>query len=157
KKEEEIKLPDMHLHTSTVNDSLNEIKSYNFEKEYNDKLLMYDFARILMHFANAKPALYLIGDPVIEDISDEINRWVMVTVEYEDENRKRSKFKFKMPKLYQDKYLFLNEQKWNIIHQKVPYPVTKTDPNLCQVSTNYKKIRMARFGNNVSAKVTKLR
>lgn len=157
KKEKEIKLPDMQLHTSTVNDNLNEIKSYNFEKEYNDKLLMYDFARILIHFADAKPALYLVGDPVIEDISDEINRWVLVTVEYEDENRKRSKFRFKMPKLYQDKYLFLNEQKWNIIHQKVPYPVTKTDPNLCQVSTNYKKIRMSRFGNNVSAKVTKLK
>lgn len=157
KREEDTKIPDVKLKTTTINDSFNSIKSANFEKTYNEKLMMYDFAAVLMHFANAKPAIYLISDPIIEDISTATDKLVMVTVEYEDENRKRSKFSFKMPKMYQDRYLFLNEQKWNIIHQKVPYPVTKTDPNLCQVSTNYKKIRMSRFGNNISAKITKLK
>ena len=157
KKEEAIKLPELELKTKTINPNLNEIKSYSFEKQYNETLMNYDFARVLTHFSSAKPALYLTKDPEIVDISNETDRLYMVTVEYEDENRKRSKFRFKMPKMYQERYLFLNEQKWNIIHQKTSYPVTKTDPNLCQVATNYKKIRMSRFGNNVSSKITKLK
>lgn len=157
KHEAEIKLQDMPLHTKTVNENLNNIKSFDFEKKYNETLFQYDFARILLHFGDANPAMYLLGDPIIEDISDEIDHQYMVTVEYEDEKRKRSKFSFRIPKFYQEKYLFLNEQKWNIIHQKIAFPVTKTEPNLCQVVTNYNKIRMSRFGNNISAKITKLK
>ena len=140
----------------TTNKALNDIKSHNFERTYNETLKDYDFANILLHFGSCKPALFLIKDPVIEDISDEMNKMYRITVEYEDENRGRHKFSFKMPKWYQDKYLFINEQKWNIVHQKVPFPVAKTDQNMCQVSTNYKKIRMHRYGANISSKITKL-
>lgn len=156
-KTEQIEVPTLDINIHTVNPEMKHIKSFEFEKAYNDKLEQYDFINILMHFSTCKPALYLVKDPVVEDISDEINRLYRYTVEFEDENRKRHHFRFLMPKWYQDKYLFLNRQKWNIIHQKIPFPVSKTEPGLCQVSTNYNKIRMHRYGANISSRLTKLR
>lgn len=157
KEEEAYDVPNMDIKIHTVNDSMKSIRSHEFERSYNEQLNDYDCANILLHFGTCKPALYLVSDPIIEDISDSMNKLYLFTVEYEDEMRKRHKFKFKMPKWYQDKYLFLNEQKWNIIHQKVPFPVSKTDSNMCQVATNYNKIRMSRYGANMSAKITKLK
>ena len=155
--EEKYDVPDKELNINTVNDAYKSIKSHNFEKAYNDQLFMHHLARILIHFSTANPALYLIDDPKIEDISTNFDKLYMVSVTYEDENRRRHSFKFKLPKMYQDKYLFLNEQKWNIVHQKTPFPVTKTSPINSQVVSNYNKIRMERYGQNISAKMTKLK
>lgn len=157
KSEKKYIIPDKKIKAKTINPAYKDVKSQNFEKAYNDQLFMHDLARILIHFANANPALYLLNDPIIEDISTDIDKLYMVTVEYEDENRKRHKFKFKLPKMYQDKYLFLNEQKWNIIHQKTPFPVTKMGPSEVQVVTNYNKIIMERYGLNISSRITKLK
>ena len=157
KSEEKYVIPKKKVKANTINPAYKELRAYNFEKAYNDNLFMHDLARILLHFSKCSPALYLLNDPVIEDISTDIDKLYMVTVEYEDENRRRHKFKFRLPKMYQDRYLFLSEQKWNIIHQKTPFPVTKIGPDRAQVVSNYNKIMMERYGQNVSAKITKLK
>ena len=157
KSEEKYVIPKKKVKANTINPAYKELRAYNFEKAYNDNLFMHDLARILLHFSKCSPALYLLNDPVIEDISTDIDKLYMVTVEYEDENRRRHKFKFRLPKMYQDRYLFLSEQKWNIIHQKTPFPVTKIGPDRAQVVSNYNKIMMERYGQNVSAKITNLK
>ena len=157
KSEEKYVIPKKKIKANTINPAYKELRAYNFEKAYNDKLFMHDLARILLHFSKCDPALYLLNDPEIEDISTDIDKLYLVTVEYEDENRRRHKFKFRLPKMYQDRYLFLSEQKWNIIHQKTPFPVTKIGPDRAQVVSNYNKIMMERYGQNVSAKITKLK
>ena len=157
KSEEKYVIPKKTVPANTINPAYKELTSYNFEKAYNDQLFMHDLARILIHFSKADPPLYLLDDPKIVDISNDIDKLYMVYVEYEDENRKRHKFHFKLPKMYQDKYLFLNEQKWNIVHQKFPFPVNKISPDSGQIVTNYNKIMLQRYGTNISAKITKLR
>lgn len=154
---EKYSIPELKPDIDTTVDGLKDIKAYGFEKAYNKQLADYDFANILLHFATTKPALYLVKDVKVEDISDTMNKLYRYTVVFEDENRKRHQFSFKMPKMYQEKYCFINEQKWNIIHQKVPYPVTKVGPNMCQVATNYNKIFISRYGANISSKITKLK
>lgn len=153
---EKYDIPPVTPKISTTNESLKNIKAYNFESSYNKELADYDFANILLHFSNVKPALYLVKDVKVEDISDTMNKLYKYTVVFEDENRKRHQFSFKMPKMYQERYCFINEQKWNIVHQKVPFPVTKVGPNMCQIATNYNKIFMSRYGSNISSRLTKL-
>lgn len=151
------KIPEYKIKTASINEDMANIPSYNFEKSYNEELAQYDFANILIHFASCKPALYLINDPIVEDISDTENKMYKCTVTYEDETRKRHRFSFKMPKWYKERYLRINGQLWTIIHQKMLFPISKTEPNLCQVSSNYNKIRMTRYGTNISSKITKLK
>lgn len=105
-----------------------------------------------MHFSTVKPALYLNKDIQIEDISTDTDRIYLYTVDFEDEDRVRHHVKFKLPKMYKDKYLFLNGQQLNIIHQKLPYPITKTSPDRCQLVSNYNKIFSFRYGTSLSPK-----
>lgn len=153
----DITIEKMETGVNTINDSFKQINAVDFSKSYNEKLSDRDILKILMHFSTCKPALYLISDPKIEDVSDTLNRLYKFTVEFEDENRKRHKFSFLMPKFYKDKYLFFNESKWDITNQKFPYPSTKIKSNEVQVCGNYNKIFMTRNGQNISPRLTQLK
>jgi hypothetical protein len=50
----------------------------------------------------------------------------------------------------------LNSSKKDITMQKFPYPITKTAENMTQLSGNYKKIFIERYGMNISPKTTRL-
>lgn len=155
--EEAHAIDDTPIHANVVNDNLKSLKANQFEAAYNTKLANKDLARILMHFSRVHPAMFLNKDIKIEDISTPTDRILKYTVEFEDEDRKRHHFSFKMPKMYKERYLYLANQKLNIIHQKLPYPVTKTAPNECQAVTNYKKIFTERYGGSISPRVTRLK
>lgn len=156
-KEKDQSIPETPVAVDTVNPELTKIRGARFDEAYNKSLLTEDLTNILLHFSHANPALYLAKDIKVEDISSPTDRILRYTVTFEDESRKRHTFSFKLPKLYQDNYLFLNGQKMNLIYQKFPYPVTKVSPILCQAVTNYKKIFTDRYGANLSPRITKLR
>jgi len=155
--EEAHKIDETPVAANVINDNLRSLKANEFEAAYNKNLASKDMARILLHFSKAHPAMYLNKDIKVEDISTPTDRILKYTVEFEDEDRKRHRFSFKMPKMYKEKYLFLANQQLNIIHQKLPYPVTKVAPDMCQAVTNYKKIFTERYGSNISPRITKLK
>lgn len=155
--EKDVAIPEIKPPITTINPAMRAIRANRFDEAYNQSLMMKDLTSILLHFSHVSPALFLVKDIVVEDISTNTDRILRYTVEFEDENRKRHRFSFKLPKLYQDRYFYLNGQKMNLIHQKFPYPVTKVSQDRCQAVTNYKKIFTDRYGSNVSPRITKLR
>lgn len=155
--EKDLAIPDITPHITTINPKMRTIRSSRFDETYNANLAIKDLTNILLHFSRVSPAMFLIKDVVVEDVSTNTDRVLRYTVEFEDETRKRHKFSFKLPKMYQDKYFYLNGQKMNLIHQKFPYPVTKVAPDRCQAVSNYKKIFTSRYGANISPRITKLR
>ena len=155
--EKKYEIPPVKVKANTINPALKDIKPFEFEKSYNKNLAQYDLVNILRHFSGVKPPLYLNKDIKIEDASTPMERVWKYTVEFEDENRKRHRFSFLMPKMYKEKYLYLNDQEFNISHQKFPYPITKVSPNKCQLVTNYNKIFTERYGTNLSPRVTKIK
>lgn len=155
--EEKYEIPEVQVKAHTINDSLKRLKTPQFEKSYNDQLAQYHLGRILNHFSQVDPPLYLIKDIKIEDASTPMERVWNVSVEYEDTDRKRHRFHFLLPKFYKEKYLYLNDQEMNMSHQKFPYPVTKVSPDKCQLVTNYNKIFTERYGSNLSPRATKIK
>ena len=141
----------------TINDDMKTIRSQEFEAAYNENLMMNDLVNILMHFSHVHPAMYINKDIEVEDVSTATDRMIRYTVSFEDETRKRHKFSFLLPKMYEDRYLYLNDQKMNISHQKLPYPVTKISPDSCQAVTSYKKIISSRYGSNLSPRITRIK
>ena len=154
--EQQYDIPVQETYANVVNEDMKEIKASRFDEAYNKNLMEKDLANILLHFSHVKPALYLNKDIQITDISTPTDRILKYTVEFEDENRKRHRFSFQLPKMYQEKYMYLNDQKMNLLHQKFPFPVTKVSPSRCQAVTNYKKIFTERYGTNLSPRVTRL-
>ena len=154
--EQQYDVPVQETHANVVNEDMKNIKASRFDEAYNKNLMEKDLANILLHFSHVKPALYLNKDVQITDISTPTDRILKYTVEFEDENRKRHRFPFQLPKMYQEKYMYINDQKMNLLHQKFPFPVTKVSPSRCQAVTNYKKIFTERYGTNLSPRVTRL-
>ena len=155
--EKKTAIPETKPPIHTINDDMKRIKSQEFEAAYNKNLMMNDLVNILMHFSHVHPAMYINKDIIVEDVSTATDRMIRYTVSFEDETRKRHKFSFLLPKMYEDKYLYLNDQKMNISHQKLPYPVTKISPDSCQAVTSYKKIISSRYGSNLSPRITRIK
>lgn len=156
KEDEDYNIPELDVKAHTVNDDMKQIKAARFDEAYNKQLASKDLTNILLHFSHVTPALYINKDIQITDASTPTDRMTRYTVEFESEDRKRHRFPFLLPKMYKEKYLFLNDQKMNLLHQKLPFPVTKVSPEKCQAVTSYKKIFTERYGSNLSPRVTRL-
>ena len=60
-----------------------------------------------------------------------------------------------MPKFVDNKFIHINGSDKLFINQIIPLPVTKVSPDEVQISSNYKKIFIHRFGKNVSMKINR--
>ena len=156
KEDEEYNIPELDVKAHTVNDDMKQVRAARFDEAYNEQLAKKDLTNILLHFSHVDPALYINKDIQVTDASTPTDRMIRYTVEFESEDRKRHRFPFLLPKMYKEKYLFLNDQKMNLLHQKLPFPVTKVSPEKCQAVTSYKKIFTERYGSNLSPRVTRL-
>ncbi|MCM1230284.1 MAG: hypothetical protein NC489_09125 [Ruminococcus flavefaciens] len=154
---EHLEIPPVQIHANTINESMKQIRAHQFERSYKENLMQHHLISILMHFSTVDPAMFLNKDIQIEDISTRTDRILRYTVEFEDANRKRHRFSFKLPKMYKDKYLYLNGQELNITHQKLPFPITKVTADRCQLVTNYNKVFVYRYGAALSPRIVKLK
>lgn len=84
----------------------------------------------------------------IEDNSTSEDYICTYTVDFEYYNGKRSKFRFDVPKLKNNKYMMLRGNKKNISSQSFLVPLIKTDSNDVQIVSNYSKIFVSRFGTS---------
>lgn len=154
---EAVQIPPVAVQARTLNPAMKNIKAHRFEEVYKDTLYNRHLVAILTHFGTVSPAMFLNKDIKIDDVSTRTDRILRYTVEFEDENRKRHRFSFLLPKMYKDRYLYLNNQELNITHQKLPFPITKVQPDRCQLVTNYNKIFVYRYGTALSPRIAKLK
>lgn len=129
----------------TDNETLTNVKFYNFESAYINECFDRDMARALTCF-NDKGINVNVTNVKIEDTSTEMVYQDTYTVEFEDENRKRHTIKVNIPKLVDDKFLIINGKKRVIEKQLVGLPVIKTGPDEVQIVTNYNKLWLSRVG-----------
>ena len=153
---EKYEITPIKIRAHTVNKNLQQNKAHELERAYNENLAQYDLANILTHFSHITPAV-MLNTINVSDASTPTDRLIRYDVQFEDENRGRHKFHFLMPKMYRDKYLYLNDMEMNISHQKFPFPITKTAPDRVQLVTNYNKLFSERYGTNLSPRITKIK
>jgi len=142
------------IKADVINDNMKNIPFNNFEKGYNHNLLDYDLTNILTSFANKDRPLYLISLEK-EDISTTNDKLYTYKAIFEDEKGARHNLTFDMPKFVNEKFIHINGSDKLFINQIIPLPVTKVSPDEVQVSSNYNKIFIRRFGKNVSTKISR--
>ena len=142
------------IKANVINDKLKNIKFNNFEKDYNKKLMNHDLVNILTKFSEMDRPLYLIKLDK-EDTSTTMDKKYTYTATYEDEKGRRHVLKFDYPKFVNNKFIHINNSDKLFINQVIPLPVTKISPDEVQISSNYKKVFIRRFGKNVSSKSIK--
>lgn len=142
------------VEANVINAKLKNIPFNNFEKNYNEKLMNYDLVNILTKFSEMDRPLYLIKLDK-EDTSTTMDKKYTYTAVYEDEKGRRHTLKFDYPKFVNNKFIHINNSDKLFINQVIPLPVTKVSPDEVQISSNYKKVFIKRFGKNVSSKSIK--
>jgi hypothetical protein len=135
---------------------LNEISTGNLIGDYMKNYYYQHLMLILKHFATCDPAYYMIADLKEEDVSDNVNRLYKYTVQYESSDRKRKTISFVLPKLYQERYMYINASKKDITMQKFPFAITKIAPDKLQIVGIYRKIFMERYGNSISPRLNRI-
>ena len=154
-KEAESKVIDDHkIKADVINENMKNIKFDNFEKGYNKKLLEYDLTNILTSFSKMDRPLYLISINK-EDVSNITDQLYTYTAIFEDEKGLRHTLKFDLPKFVNNKFIHINGSDKLFINQLLPLPISKVNPDTVQVSSNYNKVFIKRFGKAISAKIDK--
>lgn len=148
-------IDDKIIKADVIHDSVKDIKFSNFEKNYNEKLMNYDITNILNFFSDKDDPLYVVSINR-EDISTVTDKLYLYKVVYENSDGKRFNIKFRYPKMVDDKFIHLNKSDKILINQIVPLPVLKTSPDVVQISTDYNKVFISRFGKNISSNLIKL-
>lgn len=147
-------IDDNKINVDVINENVKNIPFNNFEKGYNEKLLDYDLTNILMSFSKKDRPLYLISFEK-EDVSTATDKLYNIRAVFEDEKGTRHTLNFDIPKFVDNKFIHINGSDKLFINQIIPLPVTKVSPDEVQVSSNYNKVFIQRFGKNVSNKISK--
>ena len=145
---------DVSTKVNTLNKSVTNIKLPNFEKSYNEQVFEHDFYGIFNGLSEKKDLPVYIRKITKEDTSDSLNQKETYTIEMEDDvYHKRHTFTIDVPKFVENKFMYLSGNKKMFVKQLILKPVVKIAPDTVQVCSNYSKIFMYRYGDNVSPKM----
>ena len=145
---------DVSTKVNTLNKSVTNIKLPNFEKSYNEQVFEHDFYGIFNGLSEKKDLPVYIRKISKEDTSDSLNQKETYTIEMEDDvYHKRHTFTIDVPKFVENKFMYLSGNKKMFVKQLILKPVVKIAPDTVQVCSNYSKIFMYRYGDNVSPKM----
>lgn len=140
----------------STNKNLTKKKFCNYDRAYNEVLKEADTMNILTDLNNKSIPVYVKSIDV-EDSSDILNYKETYKVVLEDSNRIRHNLTFDMPKILDDKFIYIGGNKKILNNQQLLLPIVKTDPDTVQTVTNYNKIFVRRYGTKVSSEIEKFK
>lgn len=135
------------------------LKTLNFtemDKTYNNELYDKDIADAVTCL-NDKSIPVNIVKVDVKDTSDTLTFKETYTFTLEDAKRGRHTMKFSLPKFIDDRFIYINGSKKTIQNQLFALPVVKIGPDSVQITTNYNKIIMSRFGRKFNPNFEKFK
>jgi hypothetical protein len=130
-------------------------KLKDLDASYNKKQKEADMAAIFSSFSTDEDIPLFIQNIKREDSSDEMNKMETITVNFKDSDGIKHVFKIDYPKLVDDKYMYLNGGKKSITKQIMLLPIVKTKADTIQITSNYGKLFVIRYGAKFDPYVTK--
>ena len=140
----------------TTNENVRNKKYCNLDKQYNDKIKEADTMNILLDLNNKSIPIFVKSIDVT-DSSDPLNYKETYKIVLEDANRIRHTVVVDMPKIIDDKFLYLGGNKKIFNNQELLLPIVKTEPDTVQTVTNYNKIFVRRYGDKLSSNIEKFK
>lgn len=140
-----VSVKDVSKSMHTINKNMYKVKFNNLNKDYIDNVMESDIIKDFTSLNNKSSKLY-VRKITHEDTSNELNYKETWHIELEDENKTRHSITVDIPKIYENKFLYLGGNKKIIDRQNFLYPVVKTAPDTVQIVSNYNKMFLRRVG-----------
>ena len=139
----------------THNEDVSHSRYENYRRTYMEQGFDSDMVKAFTSL-NSKDNAFYIQDIKITDHSDSMNYLEQWEVTVVDQYGVKSVIRLDMPKLYDNKYFYIQGNLKTLENQSVPLPIIKTGPNRVIITTNYNKIFMERYDTRTTIAVSKL-
>lgn len=136
---------DLSAYINTSNTDLTTAKYKNFEKAYNQKKLESDIDNAVAILSQAQYKIFITGKEE-EDTSDKFNLKKTLTYRLQDEVGRKHTLKFDIPILIENRFLYINGNKFIINNQFILNPIVKTGPDVVQLVSIFIKMFIYRRG-----------
>lgn len=129
----------------------------NFDDSYMKKKFNKDIVKVLKSFNEDDDIGVYIKDIKLNSNDTDMNKQSLLEVDFKDDTNVVHKFKINVPEIKDGKFLYINGNKKIIMKQIVFLPVVKLEPDRVQITTNYNKHFVTRFGQKFSEKLDYLK
>ena len=146
---------DISSSIKNINENMKTVKFVNLNKDYVENVMPKDIVDTFTSLNN-KSSKFYVKDINVEETSNELNYKDTYKVVLEDENGKRQQVTVDIPKILENKFLYLGGNKKIIDRQNFLYPVVKTAPNTVQIVSNYNKMFIRRIGTKSISSVERI-
>lgn len=148
---------DLITNTDLLQDEARKSNLKDFDMSYFNKQMKQDLISVLSSFNNDSDVKLFITDIKSEDTSTDLSKKMTYTVSLQDEKNVRHTVKFDYPIVKDGRFININGGKKLILKQILLLPIVKTKPDTVQITTNYNKFFVMRFGAKLSHKIEKLK
>ena len=135
---------------SILNEEVKHNKTIDFDNSYYAKQNKKDLANIFSAFNNDEDVKLFVKDIQVENTSDVFTKKETYTIKYQDEKKQLHTFKINYPILKDGKFIISGGGRKLILKQLLLLPIVKTKPDIVQITTNYNKLFVYRFGEKLS-------
>lgn len=126
----------------------------DYDDTYMEKKFSQDVANVLKAFNNDNDIGVYVNKINLTDNNTDMNKQQLLEVEFKDDTNVSHKFKVNIPEIKDGKFMFVNGSKKVIMKQLTFMPIVKLEPDRVQITTNYNKHFVTRFGQKFSEKLT---
>lgn len=125
----------------------------SMDEEYNKKQMMKDSTNVISAFSESSFYPMTVDSLSIDDTSTYSDEKLTYTVRYKTSEGKPLTFQLDVPKIVDNKYLYLGGGKKVIKKQYIRLPIVKTKPDRVELTSNFKKMTIERTTGMVSRRV----
>lgn len=151
KQDYHIKTIDISDKVFTPNEAVKKIRFDNFNKSYVESDTMKkDLINVFTSLSERKTLPVFVRDLTIVDSSTAMDLKETWTIKLEGDDGVRHSVTIDVPKVYDNNFLYLGGNRKHIINQQFLKPLIKIEPDVVQICTNYNKIFMYRYGDDVA-------
>jgi hypothetical protein len=143
--------------TDLLQDEARKSNLKDFDMSYFNKQMKQDLVSVLSSFNTDSDVKLFITDIKSEDTSTDLSKKMTYTVTLQDERNVRHTVRFDYPIIKDGRFMNINGGKKLILKQILLLPIVKTKPDTVQITTNYNKFFVMRFGAKLSHKIEKLK
>ncbi|MDY5646994.1 MAG: hypothetical protein SPF22_08330 [Candidatus Onthovivens sp.] len=146
-----IPVTDVSSKVTTSNTNMTKVRFPNFEKVYNEEVMEHDLYATINSLSEKKDLPVYIRKVTKTDTSDSLNLKETYKFELEDPTyKRRHTLTIDVPKFIDNKFMYLAGNKKIFVKQLILKPIVKIAPDTVQICSNYSKIFMFRYGDNIS-------
>jgi len=143
---------ELPIQTEHIHEEFGKSTLVNFDKSYLKNLMKSDIYKAFAAFSDDRENPLFIESITNADSSDDFDLKETWEVTYRNKNNKIFKIKLDIPKVVDNRFLYLNGGKKTMVRQLVTLPITKNKQDEVFVATNYNKFQIVKKGQKLDNK-----